>query len=368
MPIDSSARARPCARAAARDSVAQRDEGRPRVLGSIDQPADGHQPVDLEVGQRQEPRAGRARARLGSKPALAGSSSTLTWRRTGSGASGRISPRSGRAARRGRASRPTRSTSNSSTPGAPCSTGADRRGATRRRGTAAPCLASWTRFSPRRSGRRDRRAERARRDRLRDGDDDPAGRARRGVTPRPRAQRLGVSARGRCPRSAQERRGGRDRVEPPAAGSRGVRRAVTAAEEGGISRSSASYAGRRAPAPAPADRVDRGRRRRPRRPRVAAHRATPARSSAALALELLEEVALGGARLADSVGAAAAAGRGGVALAAVEAGGDDGDRDLVAEPLVDARAEDDVRLGVGRGADLLGRLGDLEQATGSRRR
>ena len=47
--------------------------------------------------------------------------------------------------------------------------------------------------------------------------------------------------------------------------------------------------------------------------------------------------------------------------AVVEAGRDDRDLDLVAEPVVEARAEDDVRLGIGRGADLLGRLGHLEQ-------
>ncbi len=52
-------------------------------------------------------------------------------------------------------------------------------------------------------------------------------------------------------------------------------------------------------------------------------------------------------------------------LAAVEAGRDDRDHDLVAEPLVEARAEDDVGLRVGGLADLLGRLGHLEQATGS---
>ena len=58
--------------------------------------------------------------------------------------------------------------------------------------------------------------------------------------------------------------------------------------------------------------------------------------------------------------------RGSRLLAAVEAGRDDRDHDLVAEPLVEARAEDDVRLRVGRGADLLGRLGHLEQAEGRR--
>ena len=35
--------------------------------------------------------------------------------------------------------------------------------------------------------------------------------------------------------------------------------------------------------------------------------------------------------------------------------------DLVAEALVEARPEDDVRLRVGGGADLLGRLGHLEE-------
>ena len=58
-----------------------------------------------------------------------------------------------------------------------------------------------------------------------------------------------------------------------------------------------------------------------------------------------------------------------VALAAaVEAGRDDRDHDLVAEPLVEARAEDDVGLRVGGRLDRLGGLGDLEQATGSRTR
>ncbi|BFO20735.1 hypothetical protein SHKM778_71230 [Streptomyces sp. KM77-8] len=49
-------------------------------------------------------------------------------------------------------------------------------------------------------------------------------------------------------------------------------------------------------------------------------------------------------------------------LAAVEAGRDHGDPDLVAEGVVDHRAEDDVGLGVGGLADQLGRLVDLEQA------
>ena len=53
-------------------------------------------------------------------------------------------------------------------------------------------------------------------------------------------------------------------------------------------------------------------------------------------------------------------------LAAIEAGRDDRDHDLVAEPLVEARPEDDVGLRVGRGADLLGRLGHLEQAEARR--
>ena len=51
--------------------------------------------------------------------------------------------------------------------------------------------------------------------------------------------------------------------------------------------------------------------------------------------------------------------------AAVEAGRDDGDHDLVAEALVEARAEDDVGLRVRGGADLLGGLGDLVQRSGS---
>ena len=46
----------------------------------------------------------------------------------------------------------------------------------------------------------------------------------------------------------------------------------------------------------------------------------------------------------------------------VEAGGDDGDPDLVAHLVVDDRAEDDVGVGVGDAVDDLGRLVDLEQA------
>src|SRR3954449_12449015 len=57
-----------------------------------------------------------------------------------------------------------------------------------------------------------------------------------------------------------------------------------------------------------------------------------------------------------SAGAEAAAAR------AVEARGDHRDADLVAELLIDHRAEDDVRVGVRRGVDQLGRLVDLEEA------
>src|SRR5690554_2770229 len=49
-------------------------------------------------------------------------------------------------------------------------------------------------------------------------------------------------------------------------------------------------------------------------------------------------------------------------LAAVEAGGDDGDPDLVPERVVDDRAEDDVRVRVGGVGDELGGIVDLEQA------
>ena len=48
--------------------------------------------------------------------------------------------------------------------------------------------------------------------------------------------------------------------------------------------------------------------------------------------------------------------------AVVEAGGDDGHADLVAHGVVDDRAEDDVRVGVGGALDDLGRLVDLEEA------
>src|SRR5205085_442430 len=83
-----------------------------------------------------------------------------------------------------------------------------------------------------------------------------------------------------------------------------------------------------------------------------------------LALQLLEEVAFarlladGWARL-ETVGAAMG-GRlatAGLATAvAVESRGDDGDHHLVAQPLVEAGSEDDVRLGIGVGADFFGRL------------
>ena len=86
----------------------------------------------------------------------------------------------------------------------------------------------------------------------------------------------------------------------------------------------------------------------------------------ALALELLEEVPLawrsnrrrGIARLGRCRAAR-------VPLShAVEAGRDDSDHHLVAEPLVEARPEDDVRLWIGCGANLLGGLCHLEQAEG----
>src|SRR6185369_12610451 len=80
---------------------------------------------------------------------------------------------------------------------------------------------------------------------------------------------------------------------------------------------------------------------------------------AALALELLEEVPrrLGG-RVA--AGGRRAARRRAVAPP-VEAGRDDRDRDLFAHALIEAGAEDDVRLGICGRADLLRRLGDLVQ-------
>src|SRR5204863_7294157 len=86
-----------------------------------------------------------------------------------------------------------------------------------------------------------------------------------------------------------------------------------------------------------------------------------------LALELLEEVALPalavrGAGLADLPGRGGlVTGRGPLA-GRVETGRDDRDLDLVAEPLVEARPEDDVGLGIGCGLDLLGCLGHLPQA------
>src|SRR5438045_4365915 len=84
-----------------------------------------------------------------------------------------------------------------------------------------------------------------------------------------------------------------------------------------------------------------------------------------LALELLEEITL--ARRAHGVLVDRRLGGlgvpGGVALAgAVEAGGDDRDHHLFAEPVVEARPEDDVRLRIGGGTDLFGGLGHLEEA------
>src|SRR5690242_14917770 len=54
-------------------------------------------------------------------------------------------------------------------------------------------------------------------------------------------------------------------------------------------------------------------------------------------------------------------GRARARAAVVEAGGDDGHADLVAEALVQHRAEDDVRVGVRGALDDLGSLVDLEQ-------
>ena len=56
------------------------------------------------------------------------------------------------------------------------------------------------------------------------------------------------------------------------------------------------------------------------------------------------------------------AGRARPRAAVVEARGDHGDADVVAERRVDDRAEDDVRLRVGGRVDQLGGLVDLEQA------
>ena len=55
-------------------------------------------------------------------------------------------------------------------------------------------------------------------------------------------------------------------------------------------------------------------------------------------------------------------------LGRIEAGGDDGHLDLVAHPVVDDRAEDDVRLRIGGLLDHLGGLVDLEQAEVASRR
>ena len=60
--------------------------------------------------------------------------------------------------------------------------------------------------------------------------------------------------------------------------------------------------------------------------------------------------------------AALASPRDRAARTVVEAGADHGDAHVVAHALVDHRAEDDVRVRVGRVLDDLGRFVDLEQA------
>ncbi len=80
-----------------------------------------------------------------------------------------------------------------------------------------------------------------------------------------------------------------------------------------------------------------------------------------LPLELLEEIARDPSR---RIHRGRRRGSGGAARPgslAIEAGGDDGDLDFFAESFVEARAENDVRFRVGRGADFLGGLSHLEQ-------
>ena len=118
--------------------LAEGDERRPGIRG-IERP--GARRSSARGRRGAAARAARPIARsasAGRKPALAGSTSTLTWSRTGYGGPGRISgtSRSRRAREVERVDRLDR-LEDAPAPGGPCSTGAGRPGATSRRGRAA---------------------------------------------------------------------------------------------------------------------------------------------------------------------------------------------------------------------------------------
>ena len=362
-PSTARARGRAPPRGAAPDSSAQRDEGRPGVLGPLARAARRSSARAARAARAAaRPRRARRASSSGSKPALAGSPSTLTWRRTGTRPPGRTSAGEaveplGELDRIDRLDHGERSRA----PASPCSTGAGRPDATSRpapRRTFAS--ASWTRFSPRTvEAGRDRGDEPLGRDRLRDGDERDGRRIATGARAG-RGDRARTRSAGRRERAATRRPG------------RAPATATCGAGSDGISRSSASYAAARLTGTgSPTVRSIRG-----------AITAAAGRSSrpSSRAVARLGRWRSSSSRKSRSRGApdrrllagpgwADWAVAGGVALAvAVEAGRDDRDHHLFAEPVVEARPEDDVRLRIGRGADLLGGLGHLEQAAGSRSR
>ena len=347
-PSTARARVRRSARAAASDSSRSPRKVGPASSGSVDEAPDGHEPADSRSGSASERRAAPRRRQPAAKPALAGSASTLTWTQDRI-AGRRAGPRGpgDRGARRARPSRPTGSTSNSSSARRALF---DWSGPTRCQRDAghlgALAAASWTRFSPRVVVRPRRRPAAARRHGL--------GRRRRASRPPGRDPRGGTASAIRARTRARAwREGARAWDRRPAGGSAGPARLTSGA---GSSGSPGRRRRRRGAASAAPARRPIARRRGQRwRPGAAAARRLPVDRSVA-------DLGRAGAPAPRGSRARAArrpetdavhrrrSPRGALRWrlrAAVEAGRDDRDHHLVAEPLVEARAEDDVRLRVG---------------------
>src|SRR5712671_3276693 len=297
-----------------------------------------------------------------SKPALAASSSTLTWRRTGTGAPGRASTAS-RSSRRAR--------SVESTDWMRLNVSSARRalfdwsGPTRCQvapGTSGFLASpSWTRFS----ARIVRPASTAATSRS-------AGRGfetATSVTPagsrpaRTHAPAIWSSTRRRASRS-RATSAGSDRAGGFATGQLLASKETRNLEVVSVVRGRPFDRDRLSDGPLDARRRSGG------RGTIVCRRDVEAAVRlASLALELLEEIPLarrpnGGRGLCRPVGCGVTHGL--APMAPIEAGRDDGDHHLFAEALIEARPEDDVGLRVRRRADLLRGLGDLEQAQARR--
>jgi hypothetical protein len=132
-----------------RSEVARRSRNVVRAsAGSGGQAPDRHQARDSRCGSARTRHGGSSR--LGAKPALAGSRSTLTW--TGPGSAARARPRDEPVEPRGELDRVDRlDGSKTSSAGAPCSTAAADEVPAGAGHLGHLAAASWTRFSPRRS-------------------------------------------------------------------------------------------------------------------------------------------------------------------------------------------------------------------------